>query len=343
MSNQHLQFNKYPSIENTYQTTYINKIKNYVSSDMIWDVTEKVHGANCCLITDGNTVEFAKRSSIVGDNTNFFNYKDVLLKNQSNILAAFTAVRKLLITDRIKIVQFYGELFGGCYPHKDVIKDTRYKAVQKGIYYAPHEEFYGFDIAVIFNDDNRIWLNPEHVNLIYSTSNIFYARSLFRGTLDECLQFNNIFQTYIPQWLGLPDINDNICEGVVIKPMVPQFFPNGERILLKNKNEKFTEKKGEKSHKVIVDLPDDVNNILSNISEYININRLNNIISHEGEFNMPHDFGRCMKLFSEDVLKDFTKDYIKQWNSIEKTNQKIITKEMSNKIKNIIKQYYNIN
>lgn len=36
-----LKFNKYSSIENTYQTLYLNKVRQIVPKDAIWDVTEK--------------------------------------------------------------------------------------------------------------------------------------------------------------------------------------------------------------------------------------------------------------------------------------------------------------
>lgn len=176
---------------------------------------------------------------------------------------------------------------------------------------------------------------------VFEKNDIFYSKSLFRGTLDECLEFNNAFQSNIPTWLGLPPIEDNICEGVVFKPMVPYFFNNGDRILLKNKNERFSEKKKEKVHKVIPDLPEDVKKAISTVSEYINDNRLNNVISHEGEFDMPKDFGRLIKLFTMDILNDFIKEY-KEWNSLEKVNQKLVTKEVSSLAIKVIKDHYGI-
>lgn len=345
----HLKFDKYTSIENTYQTPYMIKVQEVVPADMLWDVTEKVHGANCCMITDGVTVEFAKRSSIVGEGEKFFNHKLVLAEYQEKILKAFKYVKENFETkDKpIKLVQFYGELFGGAYPHDDVPKDSRYSAVHKGLYYAPYQSFYGFDIAVyhensIDANEYRTWLNPDQEADVYKQNDIFYAKSLFRGTLEECLKFSNAFQTHIPEWLGLPPIKDNICEGVVIKPMVPQFFGNGERIILKNKNERFAEKKKEHVHKEKVELPENVLAAATKIREYITDARLCNVISHEGEFDMPKAFGKLIKLFTEDILNDFIKDNMVEWNSLEKATQKIITKIMTQEASKVIRTHYNI-
>lgn len=341
-----LKFNKYSSIENTYQTLYLNKVRQIVPKDAIWDVTEKVHGANCCIITNGNDTKFAKRSGIVKDGENFFNYEKILEEFRPKIINAFNYIKKKYETNEtiINLVQFYGELFGGAYPHPDVPRNSQFNSVQKGLYYAPYQSFYGFDIAIVYKSpdkEGRFWLNPDEMADVFEKNNIFYSKSLFRGTLDECLEFNNAFQSNIPTWLGLPPIKDNICEGVVFKPMVPYFFNNGDRILLKNKNERFSEKKKEKVHKVIPDLPEDVKEAISTVSEYINDNRLNNVISHEGEFDMPKDFGRLIKLFTVDILNDFIKEY-KEWNSLEKVNQKLVTKEVNSLAVKVIKDHYGI-
>ena len=110
-----LKFNKYSSIENTYQTLYLNKVRQIVPKDAIWDVTEKVHGANCCIITNGNDTKFAKRSGIIKEGENFFNYETVLEEFRPKIINAFNYIKKKYETNEtiINLVQFYGELFGG--------------------------------------------------------------------------------------------------------------------------------------------------------------------------------------------------------------------------------------
>jgi Rnl2 family RNA ligase len=331
-----MRFDKYTSIENTYQTPYMEKVFAATPKNLLWDVTEKVHGSNCCIITDGNQVEFAKRSGIITDN-NFFNYKLVLKAIKNRIINAFNYIKK-----PVKVVQFYGELFGGYYPHEKVQRDSRFSAVQKGIYYCPYQTFYGFDIALCYEDGSREWLNPDEVAEVYRENHIFYARSLFRGTLEECLKFPNTFQTHIPEWLGFPSIEGNTCEGVVLKPMIPQFFNNGGRIVLKNKSEKFAEKKKEHIHKEVKDVPEVVAATSETMNEYITDARLCNVISHEGEFDMPKEFGKLMKLFTADILNDFYKEHLDEWNSLEKGNQRMVTNSMTKAASAVIKQHFGV-
>lgn len=338
----HLNFNKYSSIENTYQLPFLKKVEEKVPADMLWDVTEKVHGANCSFITDGKVVEFAKRSGIVEKGEGFFCYSVVLAEMQQKILDSFDYIKEHYQSKPISTVQFYGELFGGYYPHPDVPRDSRFAAVQKGLYYAPYQSYYGFDISIKHEDGTREWLNPDQEADVFEKNNIFYAKSLFRGTLKECLAFSNAFQTHIPEWLGLPPIEDNICEGVVFKPMVPQFFNDGARIVLKNKNERFAEKKGEHKHKEVKDVPEVVKYLSIIMLEYVNENRLNNVISHEGEFDMPKAFGKLIKLFNEDIFNDFCKEHLAEWNALEKANQKLVTKQMTAEASHVIKSHYGI-
>lgn len=52
-----------------------------------------------------------------------------------------------LLNVELTIVKVYGELFGGCYPHKDVTPSkNKVKRIQKGVWYSPYVRFYAFDI-----------------------------------------------------------------------------------------------------------------------------------------------------------------------------------------------------
>jgi len=68
-----LEFKKYNSIENTYNKEFMEKIKLEGYDSLLYVVQEKVHGANCCFVTDGKEVHLQKepvslkpkRSSII--------------------------------------------------------------------------------------------------------------------------------------------------------------------------------------------------------------------------------------------------------------------------------------
>jgi Rnl2 family RNA ligase len=193
-----LQFKKYNSIENTYDKEFMEKIKL------------EVHGANCCLVTDGQTVRFAKRTGLVETGEMFYNYEELLERYQDRIVRLFHRV-KTQYTDTESLL-VYGEMFGGKYPHPDVKNDSKVMNIQKGVFYFPAHEFYGFDLYVNGLEQNR-YLPVDEVNQFFEGGNIFYAKTLFQGTLDECLEYPNAFQSCIAGWLGLPPVEDNICEG----------------------------------------------------------------------------------------------------------------------------------
>src|SRR5690606_13511325 len=179
----------------------------------------------------------------------------------------------------------YGELCGGSYPHPEVEKQN-HSTVQKGVYYSPKTEFYIFDIMI-----DEEFIDHHRVIELCEQYNFLHARILKEGTLEECLDYPNKFQTTIPRDLGLPEIENNFCEGTVIKPRRSLFFPRGSRVILKNKNEIFSEKQEKKINiEYIRKLSDEEKIQLDELSKCMTENRLRNVISKIGEIN-PKDFG----------------------------------------------------
>jgi hypothetical protein len=72
--------------------------------------------------------------------------------------------------------------------------------------------------------------------------------------------------------LGLPPIENNIVEGTVIKPLIPLFENNGSRIILKNKNDKFSEKTGKRPATVRpqIELTEEGEKYFNDLVEYLN-------------------------------------------------------------------------
>ena len=64
---------------------------------------------------------------------------------------------------------------------------------------------------------------------------------LARGKLCDVIDYNPYFETTLPDRLGLPKVDDNIAEGVVIKPIKDMTLNSGKRIIIKKKNERFAE------------------------------------------------------------------------------------------------------
>ncbi|REC75854.1 RNA ligase, Rnl2 family [Chryseobacterium elymi] len=328
-------FKKYNSIENAYQARVIEQIRWQGFWDEVFIVQEKVHGANFSFFTNGKEIKIGKRTAFIEKGERFYNAHQVLERYRKNVIDLFQKLKG--IYPETETVVIYGELFGGGYKHKDVepVKDA--VKVQKGIEYAPHNEFYGFDIKL----NGTTYLDTDLVNHVFEETGFFYARILFQGSLEEALKFPNVFDSKIPYWLGLPEIESNRCEGTIVKTLKTRYFRNGARVILKNKNEKWIEKskmaKKDRSVQKEIHFSETAQNIWEEIQNYVTENRLNNVISKIGEFE-PKMIGRIIGLFAQDILEDFGKDFPDIFNTIEKEEQKRINKKLNALIIDFIKE-----
>lgn len=329
-------FKTYNAIENAYQARVIEQIRMQGFGDEVFIVQEKVHGANFSFFTDGKEIKIAKRTAFIEKDEKFFNAHQVLERYRNNVIEVFQKVKT--IHPDVETVVIYGELFGGGYQHKEVesVKDA--VKVQKGIEYAPHNEFYAFDIKL----NGITYLDTDVVNQIFEETGFFYARILFQGTLEDALRFPNVFNSYIPAWLGLPELENNRCEGTIVKTLKTKYFGNGARIILKNKNEKWVEKakmvkKQAKTVQKQVHFSEKALEIWEEIQKYATANRLNNVVSKIGEFE-PKMIGKVIGLFAQDILEDFQKDFPAAFATIEKEEQKRINKKLNSLVIDFIKE-----
>lgn len=226
-------------------------------------VTEKVHGANFCIIAAGTEggladVSFAKRTAPIGrarDAEDFYSCRS------SGLLAALERPARevfgtLAGTHAAAAVHIYGELFGGRYSHPEVPPTPGVEPVQVGIWYAPDLRFMAFDVAVEAPGGARHFLDFAAARVLCEGCGLFFAVPLFEGPLGECVSFPIEFKTTIPGRLGLPplpegvDGGENLAEGVVVRPQhePPQRGAGGGRKesargLFKRKIAAFSEKR----------------------------------------------------------------------------------------------------
>lgn len=322
-----MNFKKYNTIENSFQQKFISAIMKQGFGDLEYVVQEKVHGANLCFITDGQTILTARRNELILDDEIFYNSNLVLEKYQSKIFELFLDVSERF---HAKSVTVFGEIFGGGYPHPEVPVDPNAQLVQRGIYYCPSNDFYAFDILI----NGESYLYTETVNQLFEKHNFHYAKTLFKGNLSDCLAYSNAFKTTIPQEFYLPELEGNICEGVVIRPIKPLFLKNGERVMIKNKNEKWAENNNFVDKNILKsllkldgeNLSDEAQFLCEEIYKLITINRLNNIVSKIGFIDPKKDLGKVLGLFNKDVITDFLKTNQELYNSLEKQEVKAINK-----------------
>ncbi|AKU94921.1 RNA ligase, phage-associated [Labilithrix luteola] len=172
-----------------------------------WVATEKIHGANLVVATDGTLARVGKRKVFLADDEPFFGWQLV----RSHLTQAARAIHAALGAK--EIVHLYGEIFGGGYPHPDVVPMRGIVAVQTGIWYAPDIHFALFD--VVRGDE---FLAHSEVEALAAEHGLFVVPLLGRGVRAELEALPVRFPSRVASLLGLPSLQDNIAEGFVLKP-----------------------------------------------------------------------------------------------------------------------------
>lgn len=305
-------FRKYNSIENSYRTKFLESIAAHPCYNEEWCVTEKIHGANFSftLIQNGYEVEIkpARRNGFMTleETKNFYKSTRVVSETMNEMKRLFEALKKenKNVTETI----VYGELFGGGDYGNLKGQET---CIQKGVYYGPNHNFCVFDIYV-----NEEFLPYDKVCELCQQLNILYAKILFQGELKACLEWSsthNADVTTIPEILGLGNLSNNIREGHVIKPIKSAFMPAGDRIILKDKNSKFSEVAAassdtrRKETKVAEESPL-LNKYIERSLLYVTKQRYDNLVSKHGPITEKKQIHKYSGLLVQDALEDFEKD-----------------------------------
>jgi len=278
-----------------------------------WVVTEKVHGANFSFVYDNGVLKFAKRKEYLTWNDDFFGFQLVINQIETNIIRLFEE-----LSTTIKGTKFiiYGELFGGKYPHATVEADSNVHAIQTGVYYSPTINFCAFDIAIETEGTGpKKYVDYETAISYFEKHHIFYAKPLLIGKFGDAVNFNTRINSTIPKQLHLPELTENLIEGVVIKPYNQlDTVIVSSRPIIKLKNKEFDEEK--KFHQAekwtyvpaISSKSEDLSFILDELRNYITENRLESAISKIGALNLAN------KQRIADIKKEFFKDALIDFN-----------------------------
>ena len=295
-------FNKYSSLENHYNNSFIEHIRNngYDSGD--WVAREKIHGTNFSLIIERDNVQPAKRTGPILAGEDFFGWVIVTTRYAE----AVKGVQNVMGTTAALSYQVFGEFAGG--------------GIQKGMNYGD-KDFYVFDVLVRTENGNDAYLDDYCMESFCNTFGFKMAPLLARGSFDDLSKMNNDFDSVLNYYndlvksVGLEEANkhvfgylasgeQNIAEGFVLKPCFPKFMPNGSRVAIKCKNSKFSEKaKSDKPIKPKEELTEQDSKIYFDFEPYITVNRINNVVSKIGKPG-PKDFGKVMGLTMKDVLEE---------------------------------------
>ena len=143
-----MQFHQYSSIENHYNEKHIDHLCVNSSEGDIWIATEKVHGANFSVATNGTEVKWGKRNSFIEEDLQQFNNSNYIKdRYERGVFQVFNDIKSMYNPSTTHI-QIYGEIYGGKYSYLPTRHPKSVKNVQKQVQYSPNIEFIAFDIAV---------------------------------------------------------------------------------------------------------------------------------------------------------------------------------------------------
>lgn len=216
-----------------------------------WVATEKVHGAHFALVCDRTGVLPAKRREVLDEDglDGFFGVSRIWPALSVAAARCAAVLREAALRDAADgegregredaVVTLYGELAGGRYPHPDVPEAEGTQPVQTGVWYAPGLFWLVFDAQVTLGERRR-WVAERDVRAAAADAGLLSVPVLARGALKHLQDLPAAFASRVPALFGLPELEDNLAEGYVLKPAVA--WEEGDaRPLMKVKQKAFAE------------------------------------------------------------------------------------------------------
>jgi len=315
-----IEFKKFPSLTNTYDQKSIQKLYDYNLAEGDWIATEKLDGAHLCLAYDGETLMVGSRTQWVGE------YKIPASGDIPEIVCDFFSCSEVIQEEAPKVIALWKNLMQG----STVRIEGELVGPKINGRVKHNKGFFAYDLIVNGDVFNKHVAFNTLVVFGFNTPQI-----VVKGSLEECLQSPNLFRSY-----ATPEDyeGENWCEGTVIEPVQPKWFPNGERAYLKNKNARFAEKASTK-HKEgsngKKELPADVQAVVDKILPYATVNRVIAVRSKD-------DYNSFKMLLSDsvaDALDDYEKDNSERLfaeKNILKQAMKVFTAEMSKCVRKVM-------
>lgn len=276
------EFNKYKSIENSYNARYItgavNRYPELTTAKI--QITEKLDGANIQLLFRPNQpMLVGKRTSWLNEGDDFFDIWNTLKKYQ-------------YYWDRIQEVVNI---------HKEELKFV-------GEIYGP-----GINGRVDYGQEKQIALfdfyqgGVRHYPIIFK---IFATVNGFKDLLAPELAVVDGIMEALKYETETMKRGETIAEGVVLRGYHQNYdLGNGEILIIKKKNLAFAEVEQQK-HKVksLDKYQTDLLGKQLQFADYITESRLLSVISKLGELKDMKQMGEYIKALMEDATTDFIKD-----------------------------------
>lgn len=314
-----MSFLKWSSIENHYQE---KNLERWVWSNpkldfSIYEVTEKIHGANFSILISGDQVTFCRRTGPIPEvGESFYGYREVMQRSE---IAEMIKYLKVLSSENSTEVQLYGELFGS--------------NIQKGVYYGPEKNFRWFSLRIgdhLLSPKNAEEKLRKFLNLKVPVIDRIKAQGFFSLIESINPEFTSLLT---PEGYNEP----NICEGIVITPF-EDFYPDSI-FLVKKKNKAFEEAKQVSKRSKSTTVVSSVLQEAFDISEgYVTDMRTQSVFSKLGPLEEMNQIGTYAKFYINDVLTDLDKDHPFLFSTLEKKEISLVHKKLSQLIFQILKK-----
>jgi len=310
-----MDFKKYSSIEN------IRKSSEVLLYDTI--ITEKIHGTNVRFYYGNGGLYVGGRNTII------YNPQVGEVKNDGygfyNFISNHPCLEIFHETGEYDNYTFYGEFHG--------------PGIQKGIKYSEEKDLRIFDIR--HPDGN--FLNWEQVEYICNKLNLKIVPVFHKGKISDIGVLNSFLninsKCAIENGINL---EDNIAEGIVIKPLIEMMDKRGDRIIVKYKSKKWAENADGVS-KMPKELSKEEVEFQKQAREFASMvateGRLHTIIEHitrDGnvEINM-----KRVPDFLREFVKDVMEEYEEIYSKLDKKEKNIYNKIISSQAVNLFKKY----
>lgn len=293
-----MNFKKYRSLENLKQR-FVNIIEDHGYANEPYIVTEKIHGANFGIHYSSSAPipKFSRRNGFLQEGEDFYNHTSMIesfIDSGDHLKALFPDA---------SVIRIYGEIFGG---YLDGVQMQGAKRVQGSVFYSPKNEFMAFEVQV----DDVVLSVVETVAILHRVGIPFVPIVGWAESLTQALDFPNDTNSAVPALLGYESPLVNIKEGNVILPVKHLVFSNGNKVILKDKNDKFKESKTPRPTSTPVKLSEQGGELLNELLSHVTENRLENVLSKEQKDNLTgKDFGRILGLLIVDCLDQYEEDH----------------------------------
>jgi len=302
-------WSRYTSIESSGNLKQLQEVRAAVAAQLgdkcDWIASEKVHGANFCFETNGHRVEYASRTSRLGNGADFFHARATMPKYHPFVLEAFRLAKQRC--PELKSLLIYGEYFGGYYPGHPA--EPGVKKVQGGVAYSPGHHFYAFDVRL----DGGCYMDFDEARAVLLAAGFpLVADALQRGPLEKLLAIDvEKLETSLAAQLGHPPLDRfRVAEGIVLRPAKEVSFGH-HRALLKKKSQAFWEAtnqpgmagKAAQASGAFAGL----DSLLDMVKSLSNENRLRAVISKDPSLVNIGQEHKLAGLFAKDILEDLQK------------------------------------